>query len=373
MALPEVTAEIVSMQTLQLELGERSYPIYTGAGLLSEADLWRSHIAGSQACIVTNETIAPLYLSQLQSSLAGLATLSTVILPDGEQYKTLDVLSRIFDTLLEDGHNRNTTLIALGGGVVGDMTGFAAASYQRGAHFIQMPTTLLAMVDSSVGGKTGVNHPLGKNMIGAFYQPRCVVADTELLSSLPPRELAAGIAEVIKYGLICDAPFYDWLEANIDALVARDPAVMAEAIHRSCVNKAQVVAEDEREGGRRAILNLGHTFGHAIEAAQGYGSWLHGEAVAVGMLLAAQLSARLGWLAQAEVGRLRALLERAGLPVAVPADMAVDQYLSLMARDKKVLDGRLRLVLLRGLGEAVVTSEVARADIEAVLREAGAS
>lgn len=353
------------MRELTLDLGERSYPIRIGPGLLN-TDTWPDFIAGTHVCIVTNETIAPLYLERVQARLAG-KRVSVVSLRDGEQYKTLDQLDTIFTRLLEDGHSRNTTLVALGGGVVGDMAGFAAASYQRGVPFIQLPTTLLAMVDSSVGGKTGVNHALGKNMIGAFYQPGCVVIDTDTLTTLPDREFAAGLAEVLKYGLICDRPFYDWLEVHWQQLLSRDSELLAEAILRSCQNKAKVVAEDEREGGRRAILNLGHTFGHAIETATGYGSWLHGEAVATGMLMAARLSVDLGWLDAAELNRLRELLGQAALPLKAPAEMSSDQFLALMARDKKVIDGTLRLVLLRGVGEAVVTAQASAAQIRAAI------
>ena len=353
------------MRELTLDLGERSYPIRIAPKLLTDND-WPSFVRGSQACVVTNETIAPLYLDAVLARLVG-KKVSVVSLPDGEQFKTLEYLNRIYDRLLEDNHTRKTTLIALGGGVVGDMTGFAAASYQRGVPFIQLPTTLLSMVDSSVGGKTGVNHALGKNMIGAFYQPECVIIDTDTLASLPAREFAAGLAEVLKYGLIADVPFYEWLEANWSGLLARDPELLAEAILRSCENKARVVAEDEREGGRRAILNLGHTFGHAIEPATGYGSWLHGEAVAAGMVIAARLSADLGWIAPQEVVRLENLLQRAELPVAAPEEMTAEQFLTLMARDKKVLDGRLRLVLLSSIGEAVVTDEVSQEAVVAAL------
>jgi 3-dehydroquinate synthase len=278
-----------------------------------------------------------------------------VILPDGESFKTLDTLNLIFDALLEMRHNRTTTLIALGGGVIGDMTGFAAASYQRGVDFIQIPTTLLSQVDSSVGGKTGVNHPRGKNMIGAFYQPKAVLADTDVLKTLPKRELAAGLAEVIKYGLIYDVEFLAWLEQNIDGLNACDPELLAYAIKRSCEIKAEVVAQDERESGIRAILNLGHTFGHAIETEQGYGNWLHGEAVGAGMWMAADLSHRLGWISAGDLARTETLLRRANLPVRAPEDMSPERFIELMSLDKKVLDGRIRLVLLKQLGEAVVT------------------
>ena len=345
------------MQVLTVNLDDRSYPIYIGEQLLSRSELITRHIRGKQVCIVTNETIAPLYLGSLLKSL-GDVQVDTVVLPDGESFKTLEVWASIFDKLLDARHNRTTTLIALGGGVVGDMTGFAAACYQRGVDFIQIPTTLLSMVDSSVGGKTGVNHPLGKNMIGAFYQPQCVLADTSLLDSLPPRELSAGIAEVIKYGLISDYEFFVWLENNMDALMAGDKEALAYAVKRSCENKADVVAKDEREGGLRAILNFGHTFGHAIETAQGYGNWLHGEAVAAGMAMAADLSWRRGAISEPELNRIIQLLGRARLPTKAPADMAPEQFEQLMGVDKKVLDGRLRLVLLESMGKAMVTSDI---------------
>lgn len=357
------------MQTLTVDLGDRSYPIFIGEQLLSRAELFKPYLAGKQVCIVSNETVAPLYLRAVEAALAGMQIIH-VILRDGEEYKTLAELNSIFDTLLTHRHNRTTTLLALGGGVVGDMTGFAAACYQRGVEFIQVPTTLLSQVDSSVGGKTGVNHPLGKNMIGAFHQPRCVIADTDTLKTLPQREFSAGIAEVVKYGLISDREFYHWLQLEMDGLMARDPQLLRDAIYRSCVNKAKVVAADEREGGLRAILNLGHTFGHAIETAQGYGNWLHGEAVAVGMLMAADLSARLGWLEHSAVDTLRELLLRARLPVTAPAGMSVDQFLQLMAVDKKVLDGQLRLVLLREIGSAVVTADFPLAELKACIAAA---
>ncbi|WP_370292220.1 3-dehydroquinate synthase [Thalassolituus sp.] len=345
------------MQTLKVDLGERSYPIYIGSGLLSDPDLYRPHIHGRQVLIVTNDTVAPIYLDDVKKALVGFQV-DTVILPDGEKYKDLDTLNRIFDALLKQRHNRTTTLIALGGGVIGDMTGFAAAAYQRGVNFIQVPTTLLSQVDSSVGGKTAVNHPLGKNMIGAFHQPQAVIADTDTLETLPLREMAAGMAEVIKYGLICDKEFYGWLQESVATLMSGDADLLAEAILRSCENKARVVAQDEREGGIRAILNLGHTFGHAIEAHQGYGNWLHGEAVGAGMMMAADLSRRLGDISDAEVHQLELLLHAAHLPVGGPRGMTNEDYLNLMAVDKKVLDGNIRLVLLKQIGEAYVTSDV---------------
>ena len=343
------------MRQLSVDLGDRSYPIFIGENLFKSVDL-QSLISGKQVMIVTNETIAPLYLDALKQQLPDLQV-DEVILPDGESFKTLEHLNSIFDALLQMRHNRTTTLIALGGGVVGDMTGFAAASYQRGVDFIQIPTTLLSQVDSSVGGKTGVNHPLGKNMIGAFYQPKAVLADTSILRSLPPRELAAGLAEVIKYGLIYDEAFLVWIEENIDKLNACDTQALSHAIFRSCEIKAEVVAQDEREGGIRAILNLGHTFGHAIETEQGYGTWLHGEAVGAGMWMAADLSRRLGWLSEDDLVRTEALLKAAHLPVRPPVDMSPDRFRQLMSVDKKVLNGRIRLVLLKRLGEAVVTEE----------------
>lgn len=354
------------MRTLTVDLGERSYPIFIGPGLLGNADLLTPYIKGKQVCIVTNETIAPIYLDLLKESLADFHV-DVVILPDGESHKTLETLNQIYTTLLEKRHNRTTTLIALGGGVVGDMTGFAAASYQRGVDFIQVPTTLLSQVDSSVGGKTGVNHALGKNMIGAFHQPNVVVIDTAVLSTLPQRELAAGFAEVVKYGLIADKPFFSWLEANVDALMSCEAGALAYAIEVSCQNKADVVTQDEREGGIRAILNLGHTFGHAIETAQGYGNWLHGEAVATGMLMAMDLSCREGWLSTDDLERATQLLLRASLPVKAPKDMTAEQFIDLMSVDKKVLDGDLRLVLMSELGQALVTKEFAMANLRETL------
>ena len=302
------------MKTLTVDLGARSYPIHIGPGLLQRPELILPHIAGGRAMVVTNETVAPLYLDPLRATLGTLPH-HVVVLPDGERYKTLEVMNRIFDALLEQRHDRGTTLIALGGGVIGDITGFAAACYQRGVAFIQIPTTLLAQVDSSVGGKTGVNHPLGKNMIGAFYQPRCVIADTATLDTLDDRQLSAGIAEVIKYGLIDDPEFFAWLEGAMPRLLAREPEALIHAIERSCRDKAEVVAADERESGRRALLNLGHTFGHAIETGAGYGNWLHGEAVAAGMSMAAEMSRRMGWIDEAAAARVDRLLSAASLPV----------------------------------------------------------
>jgi len=355
------------MHTLHVELGERSYPVYIGRDLLADPTLLARHVRSSQVVLVSNDTVAQLYMDRVRVALGDTRQVTEILLPDGEQYKTLATLASIFDQVMAAGHNRTTTFIALGGGVVGDITGFAAACYQRGVDFIQLPTTLLAQVDSSVGGKTAVNHPLGKNMIGAFHQPRAVLIDTNTLQSLPGRELAAGLAEVIKYGLICDEPFYRWLQAHMPKLVAREEAALAEAIERSCSNKALVVSEDEREGGIRAILNLGHTFGHAIETNQGYGQWLHGEAVAAGMMLALTLSANRGMIPDGEVAGLRALLQAAGLPVAPPADMAPGDFLELMARDKKVVDGRLRLVLLDAIGKACVVDDVAEPELVELL------
>ncbi len=355
------------METLTVALDERSYPIYIGEALLGRRDLLDPHIRGRQVCIVTNDTIAALYLESLQQLLSGY-DLTSVVLPDGESFKNLETLSAIFDELLRARHNRNTTLIALGGGVVGDMAGFAAACYQRGVNFIQVPTTLLSMVDSSVGGKTGVNHPLGKNMIGAFYQPQAVIADVAVLQTLPPRELSAGLAEVIKYGLISDADFFVWLEAHMDELLAMEVKALTYAVRRSCENKARVVAADEREGGIRAILNLGHTFGHAIETAQGYGNWLHGEAVAAGMMMALDLSCRMRLIDHTLVERAAALLSQARLPLKAPEDMDEEQFLQLMGVDKKVLDGKLRLILVRSLGEAFVSADFDHQQLRETIR-----
>lgn len=346
------------MQQISVDLGDRSYPILAGAGLITRGDLLRSHIKGSQVCIVTDDTVAPLYLEAVSRQLEGLRVIS-VVLPTGEAYKNWSVLQQILDALLAARFDRKCCLLALGGGVVGDMTGFAAAIYQRGVDFIQVPTTLLSQVDSSVGGKTGINHPAGKNMIGAFYQPQAVIMDTDTLRTLPAREISAGLAEIIKYGLIRDVGFLAWLEQNMLQLRALDAEAVIYAIVRSCEIKAEVVAADEREGGVRAILNLGHTFGHAIEAHLGYGRWLHGEAVGAGMVMAADLSRRLGWITQQDQQRAISLISAAGLPVSSPEGMEVADYQLHMSVDKKVMDGKLRLVLLKQLGEAVVTGEFA--------------
>jgi len=354
-------------QTLNVALDERSYPIHIGCGLLNDGALILPHLKYKKVVVVTNTTVAPLYLDKLQATLEnGGISVQSVVLPDGEQYKTWETLNLIFDALLSAHCERSTTLIALGGGVIGDMGGFAAACYQRGMPFIQVPTTLLSQVDSSVGGKTAINHPMGKNMIGAFYQPKLVLADISTLDTLPDRELRAGLAEVIKYGLIRDPEFFVWLESNLEKLLGRDKEALAYAVHRSCANKAEVVAADERESGERALLNLGHTFGHAIETGLGYGEWLHGEAVAAGTLIAAELSYRLGWIAADTVQRIEELFVRSGLPVHGPV-LGVERYLELMSHDKKVQDGRLRLVLLKGIGVAVMSDAASEAQIGAAI------
>ncbi|WP_163577823.1 3-dehydroquinate synthase [Halomonas faecis] len=352
---------------LQVALGNRSYPIHVGPGVLGDPQWLAPHLAGRQVMIVTNASVAPLYLERCRAALPEGLEVRELVLPDGEATKNLAHVSRIWDALLEAGFNRRCTLIALGGGVIGDMVGFAAACYQRGVAFIQVPTTLLAQVDSSVGGKTGVNHPLGKNMIGAFWQPRAVLIDTDTLATLPERELSAGLAEVIKYGLIRDVDFLAWLENAMPSLRALDASRLAQAIERSCALKAEIVAADETEQGVRALLNLGHTFGHAIEAHQGYGAWLHGEAVGAGMLMAAELSARLGWLPAGDVARVREVIAAAGLPLAAPADMTADDFLARMRLDKKNVDSRLRLVLLRALGDACVHDATPTQTLEALL------
>jgi 3-dehydroquinate synthase len=359
-------ASRTAMKTLKVELGERSYPIFIGRGLLGDPQWVRPSVTGTRVVIVSNETVAPLYLDKVLPAFAGFDPLP-VILPDGEEYKTLDSFNRIITALLTARCDRKVTLVALGGGVIGDLTGFAAAAYQRGVPFIQMPTTLLSQVDSSVGGKTGVNHPLGKNMIGAFHQPQCVVIDTDTLATLPDRELSAGLAEVIKYGLIGDPEFFYWLEDNIDRLRAREPEALAWAIERSCHDKAVVVAADERESGKRALLNLGHTFGHAIETGMGYGQWLHGEAIGAGMCLAADLARRLGWLASDDVARIERLIARAGLPTRAPRELDGARMRELMSIDKKVEAGKLRLIVPKGLGYSVITGEVPAETLAATL------
>lgn len=345
---------ITPMITVNVELGERAYPIHIGAGLIDQTALFAPHIAGASVTIVTNTTVEPLYGDALRRALAPLGKqVSTVVLPDGEVYKNWETLNLIFDALLGARADRKTTLIALGGGVIGDMTGFAAASYMRGVPFIQVPTTLLSQVDSSVGGKTGINHPLGKNMIGAFYQPQAVIADIGALKTLPARELAAGVAEVIKTGAIADAAFFDWIEANVGALNNCEPEALAQAVKRSCEIKASVVAADEREGGLRAILNFGHTFGHAIEAGLGYGEWLHGEAVGCGMVMAADLSVRLGHLDEAARRRLVDVIAAAHLPTRAPA-LGADRYVELMRVDKKAEAGEIKFILLKRFGETLI-------------------
>lgn len=346
------------MVQVNVELNERRYPISIGAGLLQNPESFRPVVAGDKVMIVSNPTVAEHYLATVEQSLKSLGcSVDSVLIPDGEKYKTLDSLNLIFTALLEKNHNRDSTLIALGGGVIGDVAGFAAAAYQRGIRFIQIPTTLLAQVDSSVGGKTAVNHPLGKNMIGAFYQPVSVIIDTNTLSTLPKREVSAGLAEVIKYGAIFDLPFFEWLEQHMDALVALEQTALMHCIQRCCQLKADVVARDETEKGDRALLNFGHTFGHAIEAHLGYGNWLHGEAIAVGMLEAAALSQLLGDLSEQDVARLEKLIARANLPTISPDGMQAAEYLPYMWRDKKVLSGQLRLILLNRLGQAYVTAK----------------
>lgn len=347
----------MKMQTLKVELVNRSYPIHIGRNLLTDASLILPYLKRKHVAIVTNTTVAPLYLAQLSNSLqeAGVTVIS-IILPDGEAYKNSETLNIIYDALLKNRCERSTTLIALGGGVIGDLTGYAAATYLRGVPFIQVPTTLLSQVDSSVGGKTGINHPLGKNMIGAFYQPQLVLADIGTLQTLPPREFSAGIAEIIKYGLMRDADFFDWLESNMLSLMHLDEQALSYAIFHSCQNKADVVAKDEHEQGERALLNLGHTFGHAIENAMGYGVWLHGEAVAAGTVMAADLSQRMGWLSDADVIRIKNSFDAANLPI-VPPSLGVEKYLDLMSLDKKVEGGKIRLILQQGIGKAVITSD----------------
>jgi 3-dehydroquinate synthase len=353
------------VNTLKVELGDRSYPILIGEGLLHQPELVRQHVVARDILIVSNTTVAPLYLESLAAGLGG-ARIVEAILPDGEAHKTLATVSRILDVLVANRFGRDCTVVALGGGVVGDMAGFAASCYQRGVAYVQVPTTLLAQVDSSVGGKTGVNHPGGKNLIGAFHQPNAVLADTATLGTLPVRELRAGLAEVIKYGLICDAPFFDWLETNMETLLAADPAALAYVVQRSCEIKAQIVGRDEREQGDRALLNLGHTFGHAVESATHYTRWLHGEAIGAGLLMAAAMSHESGLIEAAQVDRLRRLLEQVGLPVkidGVPPGVALEH----MRIDKKVQSGRMRLVLLRAIGDSFVTADYSEPALQRTL------
>ena len=347
------------MHKVNVNLGDQSYPILIGSNLLGDSSLINPYLGKGKLVVVTNEVVAPLYLEAVKSMLGG-RCVGEIILPDGEQHKNLEVISEIYDYLLRNKFDRHTTLLALGGGVIGDITGFAAATYQRGIGYIQIPTTLLAHVDSSVGGKTGVNHSLGKNMIGAFYQPRCVLADIRVLDSLPEREIKAGLAEVVKYGLIRNAKFFDWLAENSKPISGLEDAYLVRAIKTCCEMKAGIVAQDEKEIGIRALLNLGHTFGHAIETAAGYGTWLHGETVAMGIVMAADLSRRLGWLDVSSAQRVRAVLEKNfGMPVVPPADISVDQYLDLMSSDKKVEQGEIRFILLKDIGSAVVEGNIA--------------
>lgn len=344
------------MQTLYVELGDRRYPIFIGSDLDTQ-QLLAPYISAKQVMVVTNTTVAPLYLAHYLDALKAMGkVVSTCILPDGEQYKNFEHLNLIFDALLTAGFNRDCTVLALGGGVIGDMAGFASACFQRGVSFVQVPTTLLSQVDSSVGGKTGINHPLGKNMIGAFQQPQVVLADMSHLKTLPKRELSAGLAEIIKYALLGDTEFLIWLEQYMPQLLAGDPVLLAEAVYRSCAHKARIVANDEKEQGERALLNLGHTFGHAIESYLGYGTWLHGEAVATGMVMAAELSQQMGWLTSAELARVKNIIQRADLPIVCP-QIPLDEFLGYMAHDKKVLNGQLRLVLLKSLGQAIITRD----------------
>ena len=358
------------MKTINIDLGDRSYPIYVGEQLIGNPTILNDHIHTDHVVIVTNTTVAPLYLAAVTKALGDDKNILPIILPDGEQYKNTETLNTIYAALLKNKCDREVMLIALGGGVIGDITGFAAASFMRGVKFIQIPTTLLSQVDSSVGGKTGINHALGKNMIGAFYQPQCVIADVDVLKTLPKRELSAGLAEVIKYGLIRDAAFFAWLENAMPALINKDSSALIEAVIRSCENKADVVAQDEFESskGIRATLNLGHTFGHAIEHAMGYGNWLHGEAVAVGMVMAAFLSKDLGWLKPDEFDRTKQLIADANLPIN-PPDIPVDQFIGLMQSDKKSQQGRIHLILQKTIGDAILTSDYAEAALHKTLQQ----
>jgi 3-dehydroquinate synthase len=344
------------MKTININLEKRSYPIYVGEGLLENYGLLKKHISNKKVAIITNDKIAPLYLEKISNTLSVEKEIIPIILPDGEAFKNFETLNLIYDTLLKNKANRQITLIALGGGVIGDITGFAAATFMRGVDFIQIPSTLLSQVDSSVGGKTGINHPLGKNMIGAFYQPKCVIADINLLETLPDKELSAGLAEVIKYGLIRDSSFFEWLENNVEGIIKRDSQLLIEAVVRSCQNKADIVESDEFESGIRAILNLGHTFGHAIETATGYGKWLHGEAIAIGMVMAAYLSEQMGWLTKEENQRIKSLIVDANLPIN-PPEISKQEFLDLMQLDKKTKEDQINLVLQQGIGKAILTSD----------------
>lgn len=355
------------MKQIQVDLGERSYPIYIGQNLMNDCETLSRYLLKKRILIVTNETVAPLYLNQIQEMMVSFGEVESVILPDGEQFKDLAHLDAIFTALLQRNYGRDSVLVALGGGVIGDMTGFAAACYQRGIDFIQIPTTLLSQVDSSVGGKTAVNHPLGKNMIGAFYQPQLVLIDTQCLRTLPAREFAAGMAEVIKYGIMWDGEFFQWLENNVQALKRLETEALVYAISRCCEIKADVVSQDETEQGVRALLNLGHTFGHAIEAEMGYGNWLHGEAVAAGTVLAAQTARSLGLIDESIVCRIVQLLQAFDLPVSAPESMDFDSFIQHMRRDKKVLGGQIRLVLPTGIGQADVFSQVTESTLEQVI------
>lgn len=355
------------MKQIQVDLGERSYPIYIGQNLMNDSEALSRYLFKKRILIVTNETVAPLYLNQIQEVMVSFGEVESVILPDGEQFKDLTHLDAIFTALLQRNYGRDSVLVALGGGVIGDMTGFAAACYQRGINFIQIPTTLLSQVDSSVGGKTAVNHPLGKNMIGAFYQPQLVLIDTQCLHTLPAREFAAGMAEVIKYGIMWDGEFFQWLENNVQALKRLETEALVYAISRCCEIKADVVSQDETEQGVRALLNLGHTFGHAIEAEMGYGNWLHGEAVAAGTVLAAQTARSLGLIDESIVCRIVQLLQAFDLPVSAPESMDFDSFIQHMRRDKKVLGGQIRLVLPTGIGQADVFSQVTESTLEQVI------
>ena len=344
------------MKTINVKLEKRGYPIYVGKGLLENYDLFKKHIPSKKVAIVTNDKVGSLYLQKISNTLSVEKEIIPIILPDGEAFKNSESLNLIYDELLAKKANRQITLIALGGGVIGDITGYAAATFMRGVDFIQVPTTLLSQVDSSVGGKTGINHPLGKNMIGAFYQPKCVIADINVLDTLLDKDLSAGLAEVIKYGLIRDSAFFSWLESNIKGIIERDHQLLIETVVRSCQNKADIVESDEFESGIRAILNLGHTFGHAIENASGYGKWLHGEAVATGIIMAAYLSEQMGWLTKKENHRIKSLILDANLPIN-PPEISKQKFLDLMQLDKKTKDDQINLVLQQGIGKAILTSD----------------